>query len=69
MNQVRNVSDKSNDITTVYDGDMDIVVLYVMIYCKHDQILIYGKCPVIMYISFDRMSYFLLQLKMVIYEM
>ena len=38
MDQVRNVSDKSNDIFTVYD-DMDIVILYVMIYYKHDLVI------------------------------
>ena len=38
MDQVRNVSDKCNNIITVYD-DMDIVILYVMIYSKHDLII------------------------------
>ena len=38
MNQVRNVSDKCINIFTVYD-DMDIVILYVMMYYKHDLII------------------------------
>ena len=38
MDQVRNVSDKYNNIFTVYD-DMDIVILHVMIYYKHDLII------------------------------
>ena len=38
MYEVRNVSDKCNNIFTVYD-DMDIVILYVMIYYKHDLII------------------------------
>ena len=38
MDQVRNVSDKCNNIFTVYD-DMDVVILYVMIYYKDDLII------------------------------
>ena len=38
MDQVRNVSDKRNNIITVYD-DMDIITLYIMIYYKHDLII------------------------------
>ena len=38
IDQVRNVSDKCNNIFTVYD-DMDIVILHVMIYYKHDLII------------------------------
>ena len=38
MDQVRNVSDKYNNIFTLYD-DMDIVILLVIIYYKHDLII------------------------------
>ena len=38
MDQVKNVSDKYNNVFTVYN-DIDIVILHVMIYNKHDIII------------------------------
>ena len=38
MNQVRNVSNKCNNIFNI-DNDMDIVILHVMIYYKDDLII------------------------------
>ena len=38
MDQLRNVSDKCNNIFTVYN-DMEIGILHVMIYYKHDLII------------------------------
>ena len=57
MDKVRNVSDKYNNIFTVYD-DMDIVILYLVIYYKH-KLIICGCMSKLQYIIyFNRMTYF-----------
>ena len=38
MDQIKNVSDKYNNIFTIYD-DMDIVMLHIVLYYKHDLII------------------------------
>ena len=38
MEQVKNVSDKYNNVFNVYH-DVDIMILYIMIYYKHELII------------------------------
>ena len=57
MDQVKNVSDKYNNVFTVYNN-MDMVILHIMIYYKHDIIIMWIHVTVIIFfltgcITFD----------------